>query len=548
MFNVNRFIVISLFFFVCNSNYAQSSSSISNQRIKSHVEFLASDSLEGRRAGTRGEQIASNYIGKHFTSLRLSTYGGSTSYSQPFEFPDGLMISEETKCLINGKTLNPIIDFFPLSFTAHQTLLEEEVYPSLKETNHTWFIDITETLSKGLSNPHADVLEELKSTASDAAKKGAKCVIFYSSSTDDNLFSYNPKFTEPISIPVFMLRKVDPIQLAIQNMNPINLSFKFALVKKSRRSHNVIGFMNNNRSETIVIGAHYDHLGYGEDGNSMLRNNTTQIHNGADDNASGTSALLELASILRQKKYRHYNYLFIAFSAEELGLLGSKYFTDHHDFKNQPIKYMINLDMVGRLNDSLKSLTIGGFGTSKDWSTIFRLIKNKDLNIKFDSSGTGPSDHTSFYRKDIPVLFYFTGLHTDYHKPSDDAEKLNIQGIASTVDHIRNVITTSKNFTLPFSKTREQQTSTSTRFSVSLGIMPDYSYTGEGVRVDGVSEGKLAQQIGMQPSDIIQKLGDVTITSVESYMKALSKFKKGDTTIIEYLRGKDLKKQQITFK
>jgi Zn-dependent M28 family amino/carboxypeptidase len=297
-----------------------------------------------------------------------------------------------------------------------------------------------------------------------------------------------------------------------------------------------------------VIGAHYDHLGYGEDGNSMLRANTAQIHNGADDNASGTSALLELSTLLRHKKYRHYNYLFIAFSAEELGLLGSKFFADHHDFKKLPLKYMINLDMVGRLNDSTKSLTIGGFGTSKDWATIFSMIKVNEFNVKLDSSGTGPSDHTSFYRKDMPVLFYFTGLHTDYHKPSDDAEKINIQGTTKIIDHISNVIKTSKNYSLPFSKTREQQTSTSTRFSVSLGIMPDYSFSGDGVRVDGVSEGKLAQQIGIKASDIIKKLGDVTITSVESYMKALSKFKKGDNTIIEYLRGNELLSQQITFK
>jgi len=545
---VTRYLIFTLFVLVWNASFSQSGLKISSSRIKSHVEYLASDSLEGRRAGTRGEHLAASYIADHFKSLNLSTYDGSTTYTQSFEFPDGFMISDETQCLINDKRLKPIVDFFPLSFTAHHAVMEEEVYVSLKETNHTWFIDIAEILNKAASNPHADLVEDLKITALDAAKKGATGVIFYSSAHNENFPTYNSKFSEPISIPVIILRQFDVIHSAIQSMLPIKLSIHFKLVKKTRRSQNVIGFLNNNKLETIVIGAHYDHLGYGEDGNSMLRANTAQIHNGADDNASGTSALLELSTLLRHKKYRHYNYLFIAFSAEELGLLGSKFFADHHDFKKHPIKYMINLDMVGRLNDSTKSLTIGGFGTSKDWSTIFNMIKVKDLNIKLDSSGTGPSDHTSFYRKDMPVLFYFTGLHTDYHKPSDDADKINIKGIIKTIDHISNVINTSKNYSLPFSKTREQQTSTSTRFSVSLGIMPDYSFSGDGVRVDGVSEGKLAQQIGIKASDIIKKLGDVTITSVESYMKALSKFKKGDTTIIEYLRGNELLSQQITFK
>ncbi len=540
--------LLTIFVLVWNASFSQSSSKISGSRIKSHVEYLASDSLEGRRAGTRGEHLAASYIVDHFKSLDLSTYNGSTSYTQSFEFPDGFMISDDTQCLINDKRLKPIDDFFPLSFSAHHAVMEEEVYVSLKETNHTWFIDIAEILNKTASNPHADLIEDLKISALEAAKKGATGVIFYSSAHNENFPTYNSKFSESISIPVIMLRQFDVIHSAIQSMLPIKLSFHFKLVKKTRRSQNVIGFLNNNKSETIVIGAHYDHLGYGEDGNSMLRTNTTQIHNGADDNASGTSALLELSTLLRQKKYRHFNYLFIAFSAEELGLLGSKFFADHHDLKKLPLKYMINLDMVGRLNDSTKSLTIGGFGTSKDWSTIFSKIKVKDLNIKLDSSGTGPSDHTSFYRKDMPVLFYFTGLHTDYHKPSDDADKINIHGTTKIIDHISNVIKTSKNYSLPFSKTREQQTSTSTRFSVSLGIMPDYSFSGDGVRVDGVSEGKLAQQIGIKASDIIKKLGDVTITSVESYMKALSKFKKGDNTIIEYLRGNELLSQQITFK
>ena len=204
--------------------------------------------------------------------------------------------------------------------------------------------------------------------------------------------------------------------------------------------------------------------------------------------------------------------------------------------------------MVGRLNDSSKTLTIGGYGTTKDWSAIFNKTTKTPLKFKFDSSGTGPSDHTSFYRKDIPVLFYFTGLHTDYHKPTDDANLINVQGIKLIIDHIMHIVSASKDYVMPFAKTREQQSTTNTRFTVSLGIMPDYSFTGSGVRVDGVSEGKIAQQVGIKSSDILIKLGDVEISSVESYMKALSKFKKGDTTIVQYQRGAQTIQSQITFK
>jgi C-terminal processing protease CtpA/Prc len=170
------------------------------------------------------------------------------------------------------------------------------------------------------------------------------------------------------------------------------------------------------------------------------------------------------------------------------------------------------------------------------------------LTIKIDSSGTGPSDHTSFYRKDIPVLFYFTGLHTDYHKPTDDADKINYQGIQTIVKHIYTIIQSlDKQPKLSFLKTRETQTTTSARFSVSLGIMPDYTYTGAGVKADGVSEGKAAEKAGLKAGDIVLQIGDYTISSMESYMQTLGKFKKGDTTTVKYKRGNEVVNVTVTF-
>jgi Zn-dependent M28 family amino/carboxypeptidase len=300
----------------------------------------------------------------------------------------------------------------------------------------------------------------------------------------------------------------------------------------------------------VVLGAHFDHLGYGEDGNSMLRNADKLIHNGADDNASGTAALIELARLLKASKNKGNNFLFIAFSAEELGLNGSKYFTENPTIDLSKVSYMINMDMVGRLNDSSKVLTVGGYGTSPWWPQVIGSAKDRKsyFTIKIDSSGTGPSDHTSFYRKDIPVLFFFTGLHTDYHRPSDDFEKINYLGELQIVKYISDIINkTRQQGKLAFTKTRETQTTTSARFSVSMGIMPDYTFSGTGVRVDGVSEGRPAQKAGIKAGDIILQLGEHATNSVENYMQALGKFKKGDKAKVKYKRGEAVMEGEVVF-
>jgi Zn-dependent M28 family amino/carboxypeptidase len=246
-----------------------------------------------------------------------------------------------------------------------------------------------------------------------------------------------------------------------------------------------------------------------------------------------------LAKLLKASKFRNNNYLFVSFSGEELGLFGSKYFTDHPAIDLSTANYMINMDMVGRLNDSTHGLSIGGYGTSPGWGQLLTQ-KDKFFTIKFDSSGTGPSDHTSFYRKDIPVLFFFTGSHSDYHKPSDDADKINYTGELQVVKYIYNIIdAANKKGKLVFTKTRESATTGRNSFKVSLGIMPDYTYSGAGVRVDGVSEGKTAQKVGIKTGDIITQLGDVKFTDVQSYMGALGKFNKGEATKVKVKRGNE---------
>ena len=203
------------------------------------------------------------------------------------------------------------------------------------------------------------------------------------------------------------------------------------------------------------------------------------------------------------------------------------------------------MDMVGRLNDSSKTLTVGGFGTSPAWPRVIK--SNKDFNIKIDSSGSGPSDHTSFYRKDIPVLFYFTGLHADYHKPSDDFDKINYKGTALITQNIYNLIQQLNNSPkLTFTKTKEQQI-VNTSFKVTLGIMPDYTYSGVGVRADGVTEGRPAAKAGLQGGDIIIKIGEFDIPDINAYMKALGQFKKGDSTTVTFKRVAEEKEVSLTF-
>ncbi|MCR6719629.1 MAG: M20/M25/M40 family metallo-hydrolase, partial [Chitinophagaceae bacterium] len=308
---------------------------------------------------------------------------------------------------------------------------------------------------------------------------------------------------------------------------PIRINIKFA--EKTRTGHNVVGFIDNGATNTVILGAHFDHLGYGEDGNSMLRTGEKLIHNGADDNASGTAALLELARILKTSKAKNNNYLFIAFSGEELGLYGSKYYTEHPTIDLSRANYMINMDMVGRLSDSTKTVAVGGFGTSPTWSkVIIPQDKKRAFQIKTDSTGTGPSDHTSFYRKDIPVLFFFTGQHKDYHRPTDDAPLINYEGEVHIINYISEIITTlnKESQKLSFLKTREEQ-ARATSFKVTMGVMPDYTFSGTGMRIDGATEGRPGAKAGLKAGDIILKIGELTVTSVQDYMQALNKFEKG---------------------
>lgn len=308
-----------------------------------------------------------------------------------------------------------------------------------------------------------------------------------------------------------------------------------------RKGINVVGFLDNKAPYTIVIGAHYDHLGLGHDHNSLDANPDGKVHNGADDNASGTSGVLELANYFSSnKKTEKYNFLFMCFSGEELGLLGSKKWCENPSYPLDKINYMVNMDMIGRLSDSTKKLIIYGVGTSPVWVPMIDTLKS-DLSIKKDSAGIGPSDQTSFYLKNIPVLHFFTGQHSDYHKPGDDIDKINYKGELKVLEYIIRVINNTEGMDkLAFLKTKAPDTGKG-GFKVTMGIMPDYTFEGKGLKVDGVSDGKPAAKAGVLKGDLIIQLGEYPINSVQDYMKALGNFKKGDSTIVRVIReGKEV--------
>ncbi|MGC4129570.1 MAG: M20/M25/M40 family metallo-hydrolase [Bergeyella sp.] len=308
------------------------------------------------------------------------------------------------------------------------------------------------------------------------------------------------------------------------------------------KGKNVVGYLDNKADKTIVIGAHYDHLGFNEHHNSTLANSDGQIHNGADDNASGTSTVLELARIFSKNKTKEKaNYVFVLFSGEEDGLMGSKAFAETVKQKYPNVRAMINLDMVGRLNKD-KDLTVGGVGTSPLFGEMVKRYKPAGVNLAIDSSGVGPSDHTSFYLKDIPVLFLFTGTHTDYHKPGDDEDKINYNGVKLITEYVFNLANAIANEKeLPFTKTKMQQSKAVPKYKVTLGIMPSYADSKDGMVIDGVSENRPAADAGIQAGDKLIRIGKCEVKEVYTYMECLSKVNSGETHPVTVVRdGKEL--------
>ncbi len=563
---------------------------ITAYEIQDHINFLASDTLEGRFTGSAGADKAADYISKDFKTSGLIPLNDD-SYFQYFPFVAGLKLSGNNSLLfvtenkIDELKLNQ--DYTPTPFTGNYSAKGDLVFAgygiSASELNYDDYKDINVKdkivivlrYHPESDNPHSkfDKFAAYRYKAKIAKEKGAKGIIFtngfFPKNDEDKLMELKydgasgmdsicaVQVKRDIISKLFSVNKFDlrSIQEKIDSTKtPDSFILKNSTTEIStgikeieKEGKNVIGLLkSNNKSysdQYVVIGAHYDHLGYGNVG-SLYRGKEKLIHNGADDNASGIAGTLELAekfaSVKNQLKR---SIIFIAFAGEELGLLGSSYFANHSLVGTNKIISMINLDMVGRLKEDT-SLIVYGAGTSSIWKNLLEKNNSKyNFNLTLKDDGYGPSDHSSFYAKDIPVLFFFTGTHSDYHRPSDDADKINSKGEEKILNYVYNIVTTiDTNSLKPDYINVPRKSEGRMAFKVYVGTIPDYSGQDKGLKITGVSEGSPAQKAGLKGGDIIVNFGGKKIENIYDYTYALGDFTPGEIVdVIVNRKGKEIK-------
>jgi len=319
-----------------------------------------------------------------------------------------------------------------------------------------------------------------------------------------------------------------------------SISISVDVEPAKRTSYNVVGGLTpaGPGAPWVIIGAHYDHLGTGGEGS--LEPGAGQVHNGADDNASGTAGLLELAQAFSRNPPANRNLLFAAFTAEEIGLLGSSHLAANLPKAVGKPEAMLNMDMIGRLADN--ALTVYGTGTSPTWEELLENLNGGDefgFDLTTITDGFGPSDHASFYAKEIPVLHFFTGTHEDYHKPSDDADKLNYSGTERIVQYIRGLVASlgERSDPLAYRQVGQPQTGGRMGFSVYTGVTPDFAYDGEGFRITAASPGSPAAMAGIEGGDIILRMGHRVIRNIYDYTYVLQEGTPGQRIEMEIRRG-----------
>ncbi len=529
--------------------------------LKKHVNTLASDEMEGRETGKKGEMMAAKYIISQFEAAGIAPKGDDNTYLQTFDVLAGRLYGKNNKLNIKNEKLTVEKDFYALEFSGNGTVkgkLEEVGYGIVapeedvndyakkkKLAGKILVIEVATPLKD--NNPHSMVTQftDLKYKAEIAEKKGAAAVIFINSGEGESPIPDYTKRVTPLSIPV--VYAVDSKRIKKYLCKEAELAVE--LIKDERKGHNVIGWIDNDADETVIVGGHYDHLGYGTFG-SLHTGKEPEIHNGADDNASGIAVMIELAERLKSNENaKAFNYMFIGFSGEEMGLLGSNYFVNNPTIPIKTINYMFNMDMVGRIKN--RTLTVHGTGTSPSWGNLLveAMPKAWALNVESHQSGIGPTDHTSFYLKDIPVLGFFSGTHSDYHTPGDDPETLNYYGMHQVQEFLYSLILASQPLgKLEFTKTKDSQDKGGRKkFNVTLGVMPNYGYSGKGMKIDGVSEGKTADKAGLKADDIIIKMGDTKVKDIYDYMDALGKFKPGEKTSVVVERNGEEVELDVAF-
>ena len=545
-----------------------------NNEVLNHIKFLSSDEMEGRYPGSKGSIKSADYIAQNFEQAGLRPYN-SEEFFQKFEFKSGVSLSDNNNLIVNKKRFRVKKDYIPIQFSESGNFKGQIIFTGyglkVDELNWNDYKDIDVEgkwvlMFRGSPegyNPHSKFSDNISIRKKTLTAKdfGALGVLLINQNRSDPLidlsFDYNSK---PVGIPVlnisYDILKVlsDKDFESIKKEIDKNEKQKSFLLESELESNidikvenvsisNVVGVLRKKQNKTnnnyIVIGAHFDHLGYGSRGSGSLAPGKNIIHNGADDNASGTAVLLDLAyKLSKLKKKLNNDIIFVAFNAEEQGLLGSKFFVDNigNDINN--VKTMINLDMIGRMKNN--QLTVGGIGTAELFEKIVdNANKSLQIDLSKSASGQGPSDHSSFYNKNIPVLFFHTGGHDDYHKPSDDWTKINIEGINRINDLIFNVVENIDSLEDPpeFIATTNPSAQRRMNFSVTFGIMPNYGDSSQGLKVDAVRENGPAYNAGMKDGDIIVKINKKDVSDIYEYMARLGELKPGDIAKVQVLRN-----------
>ncbi len=612
------FLFILTFVFSISAQKAEKQSK-SEKNLRTHVAYLASDKLEGRRTGEKGATFAAGYILNMFQRYKLEagyneTVNGKSkkSYLQSFEYVAGVELGEGNSLTMNDSNMNLQADWMPYGFTPNGNVPNADVifagfgitserlkYDDYAGLNAKNKIVVVFKENPDKDNPHSEFgLIGLHAKANIAKQNGAKALFVIAGDekfNEDKTTHLNFDQTLGITaVPTIIISRQSAAKLfktdekglqeierwmAMRRETPETIEIKLAkafnakaalnvnLTKKQAEAYNVIGIVEGRdpvlKNEAIIIGAHYDHLGHGGDGS--LSPNSSEIHNGADDNASGTSAMLELAREFREEKKNKRTLIFIAFGGEEEGLLGSKAYTNNPVFPLEKTVAMINMDMAGRLNAG--KLTVGGIGTGSEWenlvtqenvnseavASLTKLVKTSSdirnrnstvslhkFNLQLNQDGFGPSDHSSFYAKKIPVLFFFTGTHTDYHKPSDTADKINYGGLEEVTEFVAEIVKAVDQNPVRPTYTVAKSSGTMggrTSFNVSLGTIPSYANSdNSGLVLDGVRDDSAADKAGIKGGDKIVKIGDKDVRNISDYMFMLGEMKAGETYEIIVMR------------
>lgn len=553
---------------------------ITVKELRDDVGYLASDELKGRKSGEEGDLKAAEYIRSKFKKAGLELLYDKGF--QNFSLVTSAEIGEGNKLVINDEELNVEKDFLPYAFSANTTVEAGVVFAGFGlevDRDTLQWNDYNDVDVAGkwilvlqgdpdLENPQSPYVEfsSERSKALLASDKNAAGIILVAGkkfSEKDELTSLIfDKNSARYNIPVIQVTReaankmlgnkatIEMLEAEMDSLKTtknlkldVSVSATVNVLQKETDSRNVVALLpgtdNNLKEEYVVVGAHYDHLGMGGQGSGSRAVDTIAVHNGADDNASGVAAVIQLAEKFAAEKNNRRSIVFAAFGAEEMGLVGSKAFTNKPPVKTDEMVGMFNFDMVGRLDDSTNGLSIGGTQTAKETEELLNEL-NTGFELAFSPEGVGPSDHASFYLQNIPVFFISTGAHSDYHTPADDADLINYEGTKKVADYSYNVISevANRDEVLTFQEAGPKfQRSRGGRLKVTFGVMPDFAgLEKRGLRIDAVTKGKPAHKAGMIKGDIITAIEGKKVGGIHDYMSRLQSLEPGQTVSVDIIR------------